>query len=365
MPHKRAKRSVREADRFSKGHNNPPSGTSSKDGFFGGLPKGAMRVLMGAQARADYQERKRAAGDAKRIGGGKTGDSTGTGVAIPSPDVKGKGKAVKKALATAYDSNSSKKEGAKHELKLLPGETLGNFNRRVEKTLAADITATLRAAASTSEKKNNKKRKASALDEEEDAETAKEKSAEKAAARAALEPTSQDLKKAREALVQNQQRRKHSGPEPGAEPIKDWAKVDQRRRINDIAIAPPKFTKVPKARGNPDAPSKPAFSSAATSLRDAFEIEAPAGAALDSDDDRDDNPKRKKSKGGNLARAVSRSCGSKKSSSSSSSARPPAVAPVREQALQKERQDAIERYRALKEARLQQRNEAKASAAVG
>ncbi|KAE8258778.1 hypothetical protein A4X13_0g1452 [Tilletia indica] len=360
MPHKRAKRSVREADRFAKGQDLAPSGTGSKDGFFGGLPKGAMRVIMGAKAQADYQERRRAAADPKRIGGGPSS-------AKSSPDVKGKGKATSKksAAPAAGESVSTKKDGAKHELKLLPGETLGNFNRRVEKTLAADITASLRAAATTSEKRSNKKRKASAIDEEEeDAGEAKAKSAEKAAARAALEPSSQDLKREREALLQQQQRRKHSGPEPGGEPIKDWAKVDQRRRLDDIATAPPRFTKVPKARGNPAVPAK-AVSTAASSLRDSFEVEAPAGAELDSDDDREDGSRRKKSKGaGGVARAVSRGRPEKKASTSTSAGKP-AMAPVRERALAKEREDAIERYRALKEARLQKRNGSTSTTAAG
>ncbi|KAK0556807.1 hypothetical protein OC844_005751 [Tilletia horrida] len=272
MPHKRAKRSVREADRFAKGHDLPPTAVNAKDASFA-MPKGAMRILMGAKVRADYQERRNKAKNdvraSNRIGGSQ------------GQDIKGKGKAKD---GDSANSTSGVVKKTQHELKLLPGETLGNFNRRVEKTMASDINASLRAAASTSDKRN-KKRKREQLEEEERLaeEAQKARSAQIAAAKRAAEPTSKDLKRAREAMLQQAQQKDGSGSsskvkKKGAgeaesqqqqqqqqkddssnsgtskkkkhgEEERDWARPEQRRRINDVAQAPPVLTRLPKVRG--------------------------------------------------------------------------------------------------------------------
>jgi len=212
----------------SKGHDLPPAAAQVKDGSYS-MPKGAMRILMGAKMRSDFQERKKQmqGQDANRIGD----------VAQPSRDVKGKGKATEHTA-------TSKAQTGKAELKLLPGETLGNFNRRVEKTMASSISATVRAANSTSKKKSKRKR----ADEDDRIaadEAQKERSAVKAAERKAAEPSSKDLKRAREAITQPSASSSSTSSHHGEE--KDWAPVNQRRRLNDVADAPPRFTRLPKA----------------------------------------------------------------------------------------------------------------------
>ncbi|KAK0568533.1 hypothetical protein OC861_001863 [Tilletia horrida] len=349
MPHKRAKRSIREADRFAKGVDLPPVSSNLKGGD-ANLPKGAMRVLMGAKVRADFQDRRKQRAEGNRIGAGTSAP----------PDVKGKKK------ATNTTSDASPANAKKTNLKVLPGETLANFNRRVERTLASDINASLRAAASTSEKKGNKKKRKRGEGDDADDESnvvSKARSAEIAAARRAAEPSSADLKRARDAIVGG----KGKSAEDDVE--KDWAKVDQRRRINDVADAPPRLTRVPKLRGAAAvkaaaAESRP--SSRSRSLADDFEVAVPAEAEYDPELDDDEVSKRKQKKSktmaltrqSGVAQAVSRGRrGASSSSSSSGSTKAQApMAPVRAKVLAQERESAIERYRALKEARIQQRN---------
>ena len=56
MPHKRAKRSVRDTQTKESGFNNAPSGYRIDNEQ---LPKGAMRVLMGGQIQAAYRDKKK------------------------------------------------------------------------------------------------------------------------------------------------------------------------------------------------------------------------------------------------------------------------------------------------------------------
>lgn len=101
----------------------------------------------------------------------------------------------------------------------------------------------MRSESKSSEKLKRKKRKADQLEEgdgsdsEENSETLRKQRAEKASNIKASEPTSQDLRKAREGL-------QTSGGED-----RDWIKASQRRSVNDIAMAPPNLTKAPRGEG--------------------------------------------------------------------------------------------------------------------
>lgn len=77
MPHKRAKRSVRDAESAAKGFNNAPTGSDSlkdsKDAEFGGMSKSLYRILNADKIRSEKRmrdvERKRKAEDGEPSSG--------------------------------------------------------------------------------------------------------------------------------------------------------------------------------------------------------------------------------------------------------------------------------------------------------
>ncbi|PWN23892.1 hypothetical protein BCV69DRAFT_265234 [Microstroma glucosiphilum] len=222
MPHKRAKRSVRVAKRDERGNDLVPP-KASKDVHMTGLPKNAMRILNAGKVQAEYNARRKAIKE---------------GTYVPSDDpsssssVKGKGKAKARPAKAAVSPAD--------ELRIRPGEKLGDFNRRVEQTMAGVVAATAR-----TEARREKKRKRSELDrkkggEEDDEEgegsgTSRQTRAQKAKEIEESQPSSKDLKRAREEL---------QGQSGGRE--LDFAKASQVRRVNDVAQAPPRFTKLPR-----------------------------------------------------------------------------------------------------------------------
>lgn len=104
MPHKRAKRSVRDADRQLQGTDNAP--TSKNEGIlagqnakFGGLSANMYRILNAEHIRKEKKERDSLKRKREEEGGCKSSKGA----------VDGSGKAVK-------------------DLKIMPGEKLKNFN---------------------------------------------------------------------------------------------------------------------------------------------------------------------------------------------------------------------------------------------
>ncbi|CAO1625801.1 unnamed protein product [Parajaminaea phylloscopi] len=202
MPHKRAKRSVRTAQRDTLGQDRvPPS--LSQDPHFASMPKGAMRVFNAGKVQADYMNKKRAAKE------------------------------------NGEKANEGRAGGKMSDLKIRPGEKLGDFNRRVEQAMASDVAATARSEAR--KQKKRKRAEAAATDDvegngedDEDAERQRKAKADKAAALKDAEPSAQDLKRAREEMTGQNSR------------SLDFAKASQVRRVNDVADAPPVFTKLPR-----------------------------------------------------------------------------------------------------------------------
>ncbi|KAL7411713.1 hypothetical protein BDY24DRAFT_395793 [Mrakia frigida] len=126
MAHKRAKRSIREANRQKDGIDRAPSGNGNENpADFEKLPKNAMRVLMSAQVREDYRKRKREEQE------GTTSSGAGAG---------GKKKKPTTTSTTPSTSSSSSK------LTILPGESLLHFNRRVEDSLRSSVSASTKTA---------------------------------------------------------------------------------------------------------------------------------------------------------------------------------------------------------------------------
>ncbi|KZO94266.1 hypothetical protein CALVIDRAFT_600182 [Calocera viscosa TUFC12733] len=174
MPHKRAKKSVRETETKKRGFDLPPK---AAPGIADDAPKGALRILNAASARAEWKEKKR-----KREEEGETPGS--------------QAKPVKRRKT---------EEKEKEDLKLRPGETLGDFNRRVDQAMTPRI-------------RTSKASKAKAA----------------AAAAAANEPVPAAF------------------PSIKKERKTDFDAVPKPRRLNDIAVAPPSLTNLPRnAAKNP------------------------------------------------------------------------------------------------------------------
>ncbi|KAJ9126775.1 hypothetical protein QFC24_001807 [Naganishia onofrii] len=115
MPHKRSKRSVRETEKAKKGQNLAPA-QEPPSGYVDDTPKGAARILNSLKVRQDFHEKKKAAATA-------TTDA-----------------ANKKA-------KSKQKGGTKDTLpKILPGEKLGDFNRRLEDHMRPVVTQAMKDA---------------------------------------------------------------------------------------------------------------------------------------------------------------------------------------------------------------------------
>ncbi|KZT51866.1 hypothetical protein CALCODRAFT_521093 [Calocera cornea HHB12733] len=171
MPHKRPKRAVRESKAKEQGVDNAPkAGAASADD----APKGALRVLNAASARAQFKEKKR-----KREEGGEE-------------PAKRQEKAVKR--------RKTEEGKEKEELKLRPGESLADFNRRVDQALIPRIRSS----------KSSKSKAAAAAD---------------SATTSPAFPASNPSRKT------------------------DFDALPKPRRLNDVAQAPPSLTKLPRNAG--------------------------------------------------------------------------------------------------------------------
>ncbi|KAF7329175.1 hypothetical protein MKEN_00178100 [Mycena kentingensis (nom. inval.)] len=206
MPHKRAKRSVREAERSTKGADHAPSKDSHSDALSSEpLPKAFARAINAAQVRAEYHAKR-------KLGGEDTGEGETR-------------QAKRRKTGKAEDDG----------MRIRPGETLAHFNKRIEgdmrplvKNAIQSSRATERAQKKTDLTARGKAKKASktADDADDDVVSSKSKSAPKT-------PTT-------------------SAPPP--EKPKDFARTSTSapRRLNDIAQAPPDLSAlVRKAQSRP------------------------------------------------------------------------------------------------------------------
>ncbi|PWZ02589.1 hypothetical protein BCV70DRAFT_3044 [Testicularia cyperi] len=215
MPHKRANHSARKARRFVAGENLAPG---ADDGFFSDMPKGAMRIIQGGKIQDDYRRKKQEQKKHQEEAAAKARE-------------KGKAKATSDSAVNIAS-----------DLKIRPGEKLKDFNARVEQAMASDIHASFKSATrSTINARNRARRKAraSGLDPDADPEALEHEEAQrkakadKAAANEANEPTKAELRRQRQAIEQNGE-------------IKDFAKASQVKKINDVALAPPRLTRAPR-----------------------------------------------------------------------------------------------------------------------
>ncbi|KAG5640902.1 hypothetical protein DXG03_006687 [Asterophora parasitica] len=202
MPHKKAKRSVREAERKTKGEDLAPSKDSLSNEP---IPKALSRVLNAAKVREEWRDKKRKLED----GGGIQGEKR------RRLDDGAKGKR-KEAQVTA-------------KLTIKPGESIQHFNRRVEDDMRPLVKAAVHssnavvrgAAKAEKEAKAAKKVKGKPVKEDDDDEAT--------STRARPPPPAAIADKHADKAKEFQ---KHSSSAP--------------RRLNDIAQAPPEFKKLPR-----------------------------------------------------------------------------------------------------------------------
>lgn len=237
------KRCVRELIR--RGYNLAPS--STKDD----MPKGAMRILNAAKVQAEFRKQgrvtsedtgeytlKRKRGeDKKKAKEADSGEATSSEPAkIRTEADKDAAKAAKAASADVNAKGKQKeKEKGKPEIpKIGPNETLGEYNRRVEALMRGSVNKAIKSA--------------EALKGQQIQALKAEKAARRAAALQGLPPP-----KPGSTLLANPlapPKRKEASPSPEPE-VKTFAEAPQRRRLNDVALAPPQLPKMRQAKKNP------------------------------------------------------------------------------------------------------------------
>ncbi|EAU80863.1 hypothetical protein CC1G_03039 [Coprinopsis cinerea okayama7 len=184
MPHKKAKRSARTQDKAQKGTDWAPGKDSIANEA---IPKSAQRILNAVQIREEFKARKR-------------------------------------KLEEEQEAKANAKKRKKTELKILPGESIQHFNRRVEDDLRPLVKSAMESGRAVVRK---------ALREEQERKKAKSKSKSKSKTPEPSEP-----------------------PTPKPAPPKDKhadrpkefavASTSAPKRLNDIAQAPPELKKLPR-----------------------------------------------------------------------------------------------------------------------
>ncbi|KAH7913361.1 hypothetical protein BJ138DRAFT_1146276 [Hygrophoropsis aurantiaca] len=198
MPHKRAKRSVREQDKAAKGADLPPARTSVEDT----VPKSIARILNAGKIRQEYRENKRKHGE---------------------EDIEDGGPHSKKRKV----KDTQAQEGV--PLKIQPGETIAHFNKRVEHSMMPAVKSALQQSSAQA-----RKVKKEDLQAKETAQSATNKAKHKQDKKRDSSPSQTTLIGATK-----------KGP---SERPKEFqvASTTAPRRLNDIAQAPPEFTRLPR-----------------------------------------------------------------------------------------------------------------------
>ncbi|OJT13506.1 hypothetical protein TRAPUB_9971 [Trametes pubescens] len=226
MPHKRAKRSVREKNRAESGADLVPGVRKSIENEE--IPKGAARVLNAAKIQQDFAEKKRKQRD----------------------EADGAGPSRKKQKGSAGGQN----EGA-NALRIQPGESIGHFNRRVEDSLRHTVKEAMQSSSA-------KMRRTQKEEQEELAQKKAERKAAVASSKAAkstkasggsdddgddeppskLKVKSKPEDKSDRAVPLRRPETKHDGKAKEFERVSSSAP----KRLNDIVQAPPQIKQLPR-----------------------------------------------------------------------------------------------------------------------
>ncbi|KAF9144581.1 hypothetical protein BG015_000068 [Linnemannia schmuckeri] len=194
MGHKRKKFSERVADRTNRGFDESPFKNATSD-----TPKGFSRIMFKKESMAQRAQDKRQHGS--------------------SEDLGLSAKEKKAAAAANNNSNNNNKDGTgskgygkqeTSELRIQPGERMGDFSRRVDDHMREKMMKATRDNTSSGSKK----------------------------------------KKYFEKLKAKEQAKKLKAQEEKA--YEEYETIQDRIRLNDIADAPPTLTAIPKKRKNDD-----------------------------------------------------------------------------------------------------------------
>ncbi|KAI0364543.1 hypothetical protein BV20DRAFT_1005550 [Pilatotrama ljubarskyi] len=208
MPHKRAKRSLREKKRVESGNDLVPGVKKSIEAEE--IPKSVARVLNAAKIQQEWAEKKKRKAQAE--------DGAG-----PSRKKRRK------------ESANGEVEGGsgRTQLRIQPGESIAHFNRRVEDSMRYSV----REAMQTSSAKMRRARK-----EELEGKTAKASPATKARSRSRghSDDDGSDSENDRPASSRR--------PTAKDDKPRDFEKISTSapRRLNDIVQAPPELKKLPR-----------------------------------------------------------------------------------------------------------------------
>ncbi|KAI1791915.1 hypothetical protein LXA43DRAFT_888471 [Ganoderma leucocontextum] len=235
MPHKRAKRSVRERNRSQSGGDLAPGARRAIEDE--GIPKSVARVLNAAKVQEEWAERKRKGVD----------------------DGEGDGPSRKRSRKDAGEDGGKKgkeKEKEKGELRIMPGESMTHFNRRVEDSMRQSVR---KAMQTSSARMRQVKKEELSTGENGNAAGANASSKSRGKAGARKESDSEDggdRSAARERLK--------------AEEPKDFEKVNTSapKRLNDVVQAPPELKKLPRKAKKLAAMGGAAKSTGASSLKE-------------------------------------------------------------------------------------------------
>ncbi|KAJ7776927.1 hypothetical protein DFH07DRAFT_911811 [Mycena maculata] len=201
MPHKRAKRSIREQQRSQKGADLAPShkgdALSSEP-----LPKSFTRALNAERVRADFR--------AKRKLRGEDGED-------------GNGDGPKKAKRRKMEAGDAQ---------IRPGETLAHFNKRIETDMRPLVRSAVQASLATTRAERKKTVSSS---------TSSTAPAAASASASTSTNSQQKSKSKQNPKSQAQPDSELEAPDKHAGRPKEFARTSSAapRRLNDIALAPP------------------------------------------------------------------------------------------------------------------------------
>ncbi|KAI9511333.1 hypothetical protein F5148DRAFT_1009640 [Russula earlei] len=250
MPHKRAKRSVREQQKKERGADLAPSSGNSRTGISTErIPKSAARVLDAARIHAEYRQKRarlriEEGGAENDIDASKAPpvkkrrtDAAAAAAAAAAETEKGQ-----KALALAEGRDRRDPNGA---VEIQPGESLKHFDRRVEDYMRPLVRSAMRASAATERKERNATSAIAAP-----AGASPHGSAKAAKTKTVRQPSSRPPPSSN---ARQQQSKAHAGAarrddDDDDDRPKEFATTSSAapRRLNDVVTAPPALKSLPR-----------------------------------------------------------------------------------------------------------------------
>ncbi|RDX51375.1 hypothetical protein OH76DRAFT_1379201 [Lentinus brumalis] len=212
MPHKRAKRSVREQKRKESGSDVAPGAKKAIENEE--IPKSVSRVLNAAKVRQEWAEKKR-----------KGSEDDGAG---PS-------RKRRKQSGTGDGDTGGGKQTQQTQLRIMPGESMAHFNRRVEESMRHTVKEAMQSSSARMRQVRKEELAASEKEKKKRTAGAEERTKGRKRIRAGDESDSDDDPSPRKAKA------KEAGP-------KDFEKISTSapKRLNDIVQAPPNIKQLPR-----------------------------------------------------------------------------------------------------------------------